>query len=122
MADFVYLFRGGNPESWSPDSMQKQMQKWMAWMKDLGAKGHLKGGEPLESTGKVVRGKSRTITDGPYAEAKDLIGGYLVVHAKDLAEAVELSKGCPVLDHDTGTVEVRAIHAMSPQLAVDCTT
>ncbi|MBF5067057.1 hypothetical protein G6O45_28005 [Salmonella enterica subsp. enterica serovar Istanbul] len=114
MADFIYLFRGGDPK-WAtstPDEMQKQMQKWMAWMKELGAKGKLKGGEPLERGGKVVRGNGKTVTAGPYAEAKDLVGGFLVVHAKDLAEAVELSKGCPVLEHETGSVEVRPVHVI----------
>lgn len=123
MADFMFLFRGGDP-SWassSPDEMQKQMQKWMAWMKELGAKGKLKGGEPLERGGKVVRGGAKTITDGPYAEAKDLVGGYLVITAKDLDEAAELSKGCPILDHALGTVEVRPVHVMMMH-AVHCTT
>ena len=63
----------------------------------LGAKGHLKDpGHPLERTGKVVKGKQKTVTDGPYAEAKDVVGGYTLVEAKDLAQAVELSKGCPI--------------------------
>jgi hypothetical protein len=48
----------------------------MAWMKDLGAKGQLKDqGNPLEDGGKVVKGKAKTVTDGPYAETKDVIGG-----------------------------------------------
>jgi hypothetical protein len=117
------LFRGGNPVLTTPADMQRQMEKWMTWMKDLGAKGHVQGkpGEPLERSGKVVRGTSKAITDGPYAEAKDVVGGYLIVRAKDLAEAVELSKGCPVLDDDTGSVEVRAIHVTNMQ-AIDCTT
>lgn len=115
MSQFMYLFRGGNPD-WSkadPAAIQANMQKWVAWMKDLGAKGHFGGaGEPLDRTGKVVRGKAKNVTDGPYAEAKDIVGGYLIVEAKDLSEATELSRGCPILDED-GTVEVRAIQKMS---------
>jgi hypothetical protein len=110
MADYMYLFRGGTVgRGSSPDEMQKRMQKWMAWMKDLGAKGHFKTGEPLDDVGKVVRGPSKTITDGPFAEAKDLVGGYLIVEAKNFAEAVELSKGCPILEDASGSVEVRPI-------------
>ncbi|WP_394823568.1 YciI family protein [Pendulispora albinea] len=111
MADFIYLYRGGNPPS-EPDEVQKQTHKWLAWMKELGANGHVRAGNPLERHGKVVRGKSKTVTDGPFAEAKDLVGGYLLVHAKDFDEALELSKGCPILDMD-GTVEVRAIHLVN---------
>jgi hypothetical protein len=52
----------------------------------LGAKGHLKDpGHPLEHTGKVVNGKQKTVKDGPYAEAKDVVGGYIVIEAKDIA-------------------------------------
>jgi len=89
--------------------MQKTMEKWMAWFKELGEKGHMKDpGHPLEHTGKVVKGKQKAVMDGPYAEAKDVIGGFTVIEAKDLAQATELSKGCPILDVG-GSVEVRPI-------------
>ena len=80
--------------------------------KDMGKNGHLKDrGQPLEDTGKVVRGKQKTVTDGPYTESKDLVGGYTLVEAKDLAQAAELSKGCPIFDTD-GLVEVRPVMEM----------
>jgi len=89
--------------------MQKTMEKWMAWFKELGENGHMKDpGHPLEHTGKVVKGKHKAVIDGPYAEAKDVIGGFTVIEAKDLAQATELSKGCPILDVG-GSVEVRPI-------------
>jgi hypothetical protein len=89
--------------------MQKTMEQWVAWFKDLGAKGHLKDpGHPLEHTGKVVKGKQKTVTDGPYAETKDVVGGYILVEAKDLDQAVELSKGCPIFEVG-GSVEVRPV-------------
>jgi len=69
-------------------------------------------GQPLEPGGKVVRGKAKTITDGPFAEAKDLVGGFTLVEARDINEAVELSKGCPILEED-GAVEVRPIMIMN---------
>jgi hypothetical protein len=106
MSEFTYLFRGRDVSA-SPEQMQKTMQKWLAWFKDLGAKGHLKDpGHPLEHTGKVVSGKQKAVSDGPYAEAKDVVGGYIVVEASDLNQAVELSTGCPILEVG-GSVEVR---------------
>jgi hypothetical protein len=108
MTEFTFLFRGRDRTA-SPEQMQKTMAKWVAWFKELQAKGHLKDpGHPLEDAGKVVRGKQKIVNDGPYAEAKDLVGGYIVVEAKDLTQAVEISKGCPILDVG-GSVEVRPI-------------
>jgi hypothetical protein len=111
MSEFVYIYRGGQRAS-SPAEGEKVMQKWVAWMEELGKNGHLKDrGQPLEDTGKVVRGKQKTVTDGPYTESKDLVGGYTLVEAKDLAQAAELSKGCPIFDTD-GLVEVRPVMEM----------
>jgi hypothetical protein len=110
MSQFLYLYRGGD-SSGTPEEMQKHMQKWFTWLQELGAKGLLKaGGDPLERTGKVVR-KRTTITDGPYAEAKDLVGGYSIVETKDITEAAKLASGCPIFDTG-GFVEVRPIMQM----------
>jgi len=107
MAEYLYLYRSGNRPG-TPEQMQQTMQKWMDWMKELGAKGHLKdAGHPLEGGGKVVHAKSK-INDGPYAETKDLIGGYSLIEAKDLSHAAELSQGCPILSVG-GMVEIRPI-------------
>jgi hypothetical protein len=112
MSEFVYLYRGGERPTGSPEQMQQQMQKWMAWMKELGDKGHIKDpGHPLERTGKLVKGKQKTVTDGPFAEAKDVVGGYTLVQATDLSQAVELTSGCPILDTG-GFVEVRPVMKM----------
>ena len=67
-------------------------------------------GEPLDRTGKVLTGKQKVITDGPY-EAKDLVGGYLVVAAENLDHATELAKGCPIFETN-GIVEVRPVMKM----------
>jgi hypothetical protein len=116
MSEFTYLFRGGQANA-SPEQRQKQMEKWMAWFQDLGAKGFIKDprnppGHPLEATGKVVKGTQKTVTDGPYAEAKDVVGGYILVEARDLAQAVEASKGCPILETG-GSVEVRPVQVLT---------
>lgn len=111
MSEFLYLYRGGAREQ-TAAAMQQQMQKWMAWMKELGEKGHIKNpGHPLERTGKVVSGKAKAVTDGPFAE-KDMVGGYTLVEATDSERAVELSKGCPILEFG-GAVEVRPIMKMN---------
>ena len=108
MSEFVFLYRGGARDR-SPEQMQQMMQKWMAWMKDLGAKGHIKDrGQPLERAGKLVEGRQKIVMDGPFAEAKDVVGGYTLIEAEDLSEAVELSKGCPIFEVD-GAVEVRPV-------------
>ncbi|HEX2712181.1 MAG TPA: YciI family protein [Candidatus Acidoferrales bacterium] len=112
MSEFVYLYRGGETGR-SPERAQQMMQKWMAWLKDLGDKGHIKDqGQPLERAGKLVKGKQKTVTDGPFAEAKDVIGGYTLIEARDLNQAVELSKGCPIFEAD-GAVEVRPVMKMN---------
>jgi hypothetical protein len=111
MSEFVYLYRGGETGH-SPERMQQTMQKWMTWLKELGEKGHIKDqGQPLERAGKLVKGKQKIVTDGPFAEAKDVVGGYTLIEARDLAQAVELSKGCPIFEND-GAVEVRPVMKM----------
>ena len=111
MANFLYVFRGGANVGASPQQMQEHMQKWGDWIQQLSKTGNFKAGEPLEAEGKVIKGRKKVVTDGPYAEAKDLVGGYLLISAKNLDEAVELSRGCPVFDRD-GSVEVRPIRQM----------
>ena len=114
MAKFMYLFRS-NPsayQSMSPEQMQQTMKKWMDWKDTLEKNGHIKQfGERLDGTGKVVRGKTKAVTDGPFVEVKDFIQGYMLVEARDMDQAVELAKGCPVLDGD-GTVEIRPFVSM----------
>lgn len=108
MSEYVFLYRGGEAGR-SPERMQQSLQKWMAWFKELAQKGVVKSqGHPLERSGKLVKGTQKAVVDGPFAEAKDVIGGYSIIEAKDLEEAVELSKGCPILEND-GAVEVRPV-------------
>jgi hypothetical protein len=111
MNEYLYVYRGGRRPS-SPQDAQAVMGLWMTWLQDLATRGHVKDqGQPLDATGKVVTGKEKSVTDGPYAEAKDLVGGYSIILAKDLDEAAELSKGCPVFERG-GSVEVRPVMKM----------
>lgn len=116
MSDFILLYRSAPAARAAafatPEMAQQSMQRWLGWMRELEKQGHLKeSGQPLEATGMTVIGKSKAVTDGPFAEAKDLIGGYSIITAKDLSEAAELAKGCPILDGD-GSVEVRPVRKM----------
>jgi len=111
MSEFTYLFRGRQTPG-SPEQRQKHVEKWVAWFKDLNEKGVIKNpGHPLDFTGKVVNGNKKIVKDGPYAEAKDVVGGFIVVEARDLDHAVEISKGCPILEVD-GSVEVRPVQIL----------
>ena len=117
MAEFIYLYRNStqarDAAMGTPEARQKSMERWLAWLRDLESRGHVRSaGQPLESTGKIVKGGTRTIVDGPFAEAKDVIGGYSIITARDAAEAAELAKGCPSLDDPDGSVEVRPVAAM----------
>ena len=116
MPQFVYLFRsteaGAREAIGTPERAQKSMQTWMAWIRDLEANGHLKDpGQPLERTGSVVSGKKKVVTDGPYAETKEMVIGFIVIEARDLAHAVELSKRCPIVEGG-GSVEIRPVMSL----------
>ncbi len=112
MSKFLYLFRGGDAQrtQQSPEEMQAHMEIWKNWMGGLAGKGQLVDGLPLGKEGKVVA-SGAAITDGPFAEGAEIVGGYLIVNAANLDEAVEISKGCPIFEHN-GTVEVREIMSM----------
>ncbi len=120
MKEFMYIFRGSiqNERDFvnlSPAQMEAEMKKWNKWMGDLAQKGKLISGQPLLPEGKVLKGVSRKVTDGPFTEGKDIVGGYLLIKANDLQDAVELSKGCPTLEGAEGTVEVREIMPVGNQ-------
>ena len=111
MKEYLFLFRGGDmPET--PESGQGHMQRWMEWMGDLGKQGKFVGAQPLNKEGKKVSGSKKMVTDGPFMEGKEMVGGYLICKANSLEEAVEISKGCPILEYETGIVEVREIQEL----------
>ena len=110
MQDFMFIFRGGSDASdLSPEDMQNHMQKWYEWIEELKAKNIYVSGEPLTPAGKTIRGKKALVTDGPFAESKELVGGYFIIRANSLDEAVDIAKsGYPDFIFD-GTVEVREV-------------
>ncbi len=111
MNRFVFVFRGGAVahKELAPSEVGAHLQKWMAWLGELDKKGQSEAnGTRLQLSGKTVRGKSKTVTDGPFAEAKDLVTGSLVVKAPTLEAATEVAMGCPIYEYD-GSVEVRPV-------------
>jgi hypothetical protein len=111
MEKFMLIFHGGDMHQLSPEEAQQNMGKWMAWIDQLAKDGKYVAGEPLIPGGKLVSGKNKTVSDGPYAEGKEVVGGFFIVNAADMDEAVEISKGCP--DFETGTsVQVRQVMKM----------
>lgn len=112
MKDYLFLFRGGGHEgTHSPEEMQRHLQKWYAWVDELKAKGVYLGGHPLTRDGKTLRGKSMLLTDGAYAEGKEIIGGYFHIRAASIEDAVMLAKDYPDFMLD-GSVEVREVMMM----------
>jgi len=114
MKEYLFLFRGGDHSTLqnSPEAWQAHMQNWMLWMKGLADQAQLVGAQPLDTNGKQVTGNKKVITDGPFMEGKEMVAGYLICKADSYDEAVEIAKGCPMLEFDNGNVEVRQIQEL----------
>ena len=113
MKDFLFVYRNDykNQPVGSPEEMQAITKKWMDWIGGIAAQNKLASpGNRLGSEGKVVR-PGNVVTDGPYTEIKELIGGYSVITVDSYDEAVEIAKGCPIFEVG-GNVEVRDIVPM----------
>ena len=111
MNRYVFVFRGGAVvhKELAPAELGAHLQKWMVWLGELDKKGQSEpNGARLQLSGKTVRGKAKAVTDGPFAEAKDLVTGVLIINATTLEAATEIAKGCPIYEYD-GSVEVRPI-------------
>src|SRR3954470_1349909 len=98
MKDFLFVYRNDfkNQPTGSPEELQAITKRWMDWVGGIAAQNKLSSpGNRLTSDGKVVR-PNNVVTDGPYTEIKELIGGYSIVKVETMDEAVELAKGCPI--------------------------
>lgn len=109
MKEFLLIFRRevvANEVQPSPEQMQGIMKHWQDWMGSIAAQNKLAdSGNRLASEGRVVK-RNNIITNGPFVEIKEAIGGYIIVKADSFDEAADLAKGCPILAVD-GNVEVR---------------
>ena len=116
MANFLFVYRGGDDEfaTMTPQEIEQHMQKWSAWIGEGFQKGWmLDAGDALTPEGRVVTSK-KVVTDGPFAESKELVGGYSIVKADTIDDAAALAKGCPALETG-GTVEVRPLAGLVPR-------
>ena len=111
MDEFVLFFRmdiitkNAQP---SPEQLQVYMKQYHDWVGGIAAQNKFVGGKGLSTEGRVLK-PHKVITDGPFAEIKESIAGYIIIRAKDFDEAVSLSKGCPMLNGEGNSVEVRKI-------------
>jgi hypothetical protein len=108
MEKYMFIFLGGDVSHLSPEAQEAHMQKWFAWVEKLRQQKRYEGGEALLPGGKTIAGQKKTVTDGPFTEGKEIIGGYFVVLAKNLDEATEMAKECPDYIYD-GIVEIREV-------------
>lgn len=116
MSQYMLLFRvdvsalaAAGPQT--PEEMKADLDRWVEWIGSVAAQGHFISTERLGQEGKVVRQHGNLVTDGPFIEVKELLGGYMLVQADSLDQAVEISKGCPIFRMG-GHVEVRPIIPM----------
>ena len=110
---FLLLLRqppGGTPPS---EELKKIMERFGVWMKTMSDKGMVLGTNGLESTGTVLRGpRGASATDGPSIDAKEIVGGYVLITADGMQEAIEAARDCPGLGYAMA-VEVRPVRARS---------
>src|SRR5499427_4821438 len=111
---FMLIFRGTDwYKGLSPEQMQQVADKWMAWFNGLKNDGRALAGNPLEREGKIVSGKNRVVSDGPFAESKEAIGGYFLLDVASFDDAVAIAQECPGLPYGV-QVEVRPVAAECP--------
>ncbi|WP_343560988.1 YciI family protein [Sphingobacterium sp.] len=110
MKDFILLFRqaGNEQPLLNDEEIAKINQKWQDWIAGIEAQGKLSDhGSRLEKAGKVLK-PGGVITDGPFVEIRESLGGFIVISAENLEEATTLAHGCPILEAN-GSVEIRAL-------------
>jgi hypothetical protein len=110
MKDYVLMFRmdittaGAQPTA---QQMKVYMKQWEQWINGIESRGNLaEGGNHFSREGKVLK-PHNTITDGPYTAGNESVVGYLVIHAKDMKDAVSMAEKCPILAGEGTSVEIR---------------
>jgi hypothetical protein len=97
MNQFLIIVRGSDHSVASPEEMQKRMTLFGEWVQKV-LDGRFVSGAPLEEAdARLLKSKTEVLTDGPFIESKEMISGYFVIQSKDMDEAVELTKQCPLL-------------------------
>jgi hypothetical protein len=113
----LLLFHGQDWDKGLPDEeLQQVLGRVMGWFDGISKSGKVKAGQPLARRGKIVSGKNgRVVADGPFAESKEVIGGYLLLDVQDFDEALRIAKSFPCLEYDI-SIEVRPVLAECPCL------
>lgn len=111
----MLLFRNTNwDQGLSTEEFRRVMDQINAWLDNVNAQGIVKAGQPLLDGGRLVSGQGRTVVDGPFAESKEAIGGYFLLQADDLEEAVQIAKSHPALEYGM-EIEVREVTDECPK-------
>jgi hypothetical protein len=115
MAKFLFIYRTPlGARNMTPEEMQQVLQKWNNWIGEGMHTGWMVDpGDGLKQDGRQVNAK-QVVTDGPFVESKEIIGGFSIVQADTIDAAAQLAKGCPVLLRG-GTVEVRPLEGFTMQ-------
>lgn len=113
MKEFMLIFLGADYQDLglSPEESQAQMQKWMAWVDDLRKKDLYVEGRPLHAPIKRLKSAEDVPTDGPFAESKELVGGYFIIKSESMEKAIDHARHYPDF-HLGGSVEVREVMMM----------
>jgi hypothetical protein len=112
--EYMLLFRGDHwDKNLSPQELKPLMDKVSAWFERLQKEGLVKAGQPLAPVGRLISGTNRAVADGPFTEAKEVVGGYLLLQADSLDAAVAIARACPTVDYGI-SVEVRPVLVECP--------
>jgi hypothetical protein len=110
MNEYILIFRHEDGQKIaSPEQIQVWMKQTMEWVGGIAAQNKYVLGNGLPMDGAKIVGRDGVVTNGPFGDIKETIGGYIVVKAESVDEAVDFAKGCPILQGDGNTVEVRRI-------------
>lgn len=114
MSEFMMIFRMAPIANFqpTPEQMQESIKHWQDWIGSIAAQGKFVSTNQLGFNGKTLK-PDGVITDGPYAELKEIVGGYIIVNAENIDDALKLAEGCPIL-FVGGHVEVRDIMQLNP--------
>jgi len=114
MKNFIVLFRepDGRIEKHSEEDIARHQANWKAWFSKWSATGNLAGGSGLTMNGKQVKGKDQQIVNGIHYSGTEIVGGFLLLKAENLDEAVSIAASCPIYEFD-GYAEVREMQTNS---------
>lgn len=99
MKEFVLLIKGYEMHLISEEERNRRMQEYAVWMQEMVAKNRYVTGQSLEPEGYLLKNRDTVITDGPFLEPKEVIGGFVAIKATDINEAAEIAKNCPLLKY-----------------------